>query len=379
MANKKIAFIITKLELGGAQKSVLYSVRNLNRPPFKTYLLCGKGGYLDKEAKKHIRGLFFIPSLIREISPLKDLKAFFQIRKRLKNLKPDIVHTNSSKAGILGRLAAASLFDKTKIVHTVHGFSFYDGQKPLKRKFYILAEKLMAKITDTMVFVSHEDMDTALKLKIAKAKNCRLIRAGVEVKTPADFKNFDRAAKIKSLGIKENAKIILSTANLKPQKNPLDMIKAAAEVCKKNRGCVFLYTGTGPLRQKALKLIAKYKLKNNFKLLGHRNDIPELLALADIFTLSSLWEGLPMALAEALFMKVPAVCYDSGGVKEILKDGKNVFLIKRGDYKQLAQAYIKALNKKDFVFSDEDLEDFDIKNMLQKQRELYNTLLGGKR
>ena len=378
MANKKIAFIITKLELGGAQKSVLYSVKNINRPPFKTYLLCGKGGFLDKTAKKSIKAIFFIPDMVREISPVKDIKAFFQIRKRLKNIRPDIVHTNSSKAGILGRLAAASLIKRPKIVHTVHGFSFYEGQKPVQKYFYILAEKLLAGFTDRLVFVSREDMDNALRLKIAKASQCRLIRAGVEVKRRADFKDFDREAKLKELGLKPNARIILSTANLKPQKNPLDMIRAAAIVCRKEPRCVYLYTGTGPLKKAAAKLIARYKLKNNFKLLGHRKDIEQLLAVAEVFSLSSLWEGLPMALAEALFMDVPAVCYDSGGVKEILKDGQNGFLIKRGDYKALAQGHIKALKRKDFSFKEEDLEDFDIKNMINRQRELYLNL-GGRR
>lgn len=378
MANKKIAFIITKLELGGAQKSVLYSVRNLNRPPIKTYLLCGKGGYLDKEAKKNVKGLFFIPDLVREISPLKDLKAFLQIRKRLKNIKPDIVHTNSSKAGILGRLAAASIIKGPKIVHTVHGFSFYEGQKPLKKYFYVTAEKLLAKVTDKLIFVSREDMDTALKLKITKAAQCTLIRAGVEVRTKQDFKDFDKAAKLRKLGLKENAKIILCTANLKPQKNPLDMIKAAEIVCKKEPSCVYLYTGTGPLKQAAQKLISRRKLKNNFKLLGHRKDISELLAVADVFSLSSLWEGLPMALVEALFMSVPGVCYDSGGIREVLKSGKNGFLTPRGNYKKMAENQLKALNKKDFAFRPEDLEDFDIKNMIKKQRELYLSFGGGK-
>ena len=378
MQTVKIAFIITKLELGGAQKSVLYSVKNLNRPPLKTYLICGRGGYLDKEAKKSIKNLFFIPALQREISPLKDLKAFWQIRRRLKNLKPDIVHTNSSKAGILGRLAAVSLFKKIKIIHTVHGFAFYEGQQPLKRNFYIMLEKLLSKFTDKMVFVSRQDMDSALKLKISKAAQSVLIRAGVQVKTKQNLKDFDRAAKLKSLGLPPSAKIILSLANLKPQKNPLDMIKAAAIVCKKEPACVYLYTGAGPLKAAAQQAIAKNKLKKNFKLLGPRTDIYELLALADVFSLSSLWEGLPMALAEALFMSVPAVCYDSGGIKEILKDGKNGFLIPRGDYKQLAQGHLKALNKKDFNFDTDDLEDFDIKNMVKRQKELYLSL-GGNR
>ena len=373
----KIAIVITKLELGGAQKSVLYTARHI-ADNFEPFLLCGAGGYLDKYAKDHIKNLTFIKHLERPINPIKDMRAFFEIGKTLKEIKPQIVHTNSSKAGILGRLAA-KVYTKAKIIHTVHGFAFYEGQNTFVKHFYILLEKLLAKVTDVLIFVSKKDMQNALDLKIITPEKARLIRAGVRVYTPENVRDFNKEKLKEELGLKPENKVVLSISNLKPQKNPLDSVRAAKEVCKILPNTVFLYLGTGPLEKETQNLIKEYKLENNFKLLGHRNDTTHLLTLADAFMLTSLWEGLPMALVEAFFMKVPAVCYNVGGVAEVLQDGENGFLIPPHDYKKSAEKLLEILQG-NFKFKEHTLallNEFDIKDMLLRQQELY-TLFGDK-
>ncbi|MDR0952696.1 MAG: glycosyltransferase, partial [Elusimicrobiota bacterium] len=182
MAAKKIALIITKLELGGAQKSVLYTAKHLDKF-FEPFLLTGPGGYFDEYAKKHLKNLIFIKDLERKINLIKDTKAFFELTKNLLKIKPDIVHTNSSKAGILGRKAAFfyrlinyKRRKQIKIIHTVHGFAFYEGQNKLVHNFYIWLERMLAKITDEIIFVSVMDLGSALKHKIAPPAKCRLIR-----------------------------------------------------------------------------------------------------------------------------------------------------------------------------------------------------------
>ncbi|MDR1123149.1 MAG: glycosyltransferase [Elusimicrobiota bacterium] len=385
MDRTKIAFIITRLELGGAQKSVLYSARNIDKTRFESYLLTGAGGYFDTYAQENIENVFFIPALQRTINPFKDLSAFAQIILALVKIKPQIVHTNSSKAGILGRAAAYfykrrspwSLIKKyPKIVHTVHGFGFNDRQNFLTRTFYILLEQFFADKSDVLVFVSIADLQTAIKLKIAPAEKCRLIRAGIELKTKSDFKNFDRTAKLAALGLPAESKIILCPANLKPQKNPLDMVRAAKIVCAQMPEAVFLFLGTGPLKKETETLIKDFGLQNNFKLLGHRNDVAQLLAIADVFALSSLWEGLPMALIEAISMQVPAVCYDAGGIAEVLHNGQNGALVQTGDYKGLAGGILNILYVNfTFDFPTAALKEFDIKAMLKQQQQLYADLL----
>ena len=372
----KIAFIITRLDLGGAQKSVLYSTRHIG-DNFEPFLLTSKGGYLDKYAKDHIKNLYFIPNLVRQINPIKDFLAFFEIGKTLKKIDPQIVHTNCPKAGILGRLAA-KLFTKAKVIHTTHGFVFYDGQNPLKKYFYILTERFAALFADYMIFVSNKDLQTALKYKITTNEKARLIRAGVTVKTKNSLR-FNKAKLLEELNLKEGTKIVLQTANLKKEKNPLDSVKIAKIVCQKYPNTVFLYTGTGPLKEQTENLIKELKLEDNFKLIGQRTDILHLLSVADVFLLTSIREGLPMALVEALFMKVPAVCYDAGGISEVLQDGKNGFLIPQKDTEKAAEKILKILQG-NFKFDDKTLPalaDFDIKDMLLRQEELF-TLIGDK-
>ena len=372
----KIALIITKLDLGGAQKSVLYTARHIG-DNFEPFLLCGEGGTLEKYAKDHIKNLYTIPSLIRQINPIKDFLALKELAKKLKEINPQIVHTNCPKAGILGRIAA-KLFTKAKVVHTTHGFVFYEGQNIFKKYFYIFIERFAALFADYMIFVSNKDLQTALKYKITTPQKARLIRAGVTPKTKESL-HFNKAKLFEELGIKEGTKIVLQTANLKPEKNPLESVKIANIVCKKMPNTVFLYTGTGPLKAKTENLIKELKLENNFKLIGERDDISHLLSIADVFLLTSIREGLPMALLEALFMKVPSVCYNVGGISEVLKDGQNGFLISQNDSKKAAQSIINILQG-GFNFKEQSLallRDFDIKDMLLRQQELY-TLIGDK-
>lgn len=372
MAKRKIAFIVTKLDLGGAQKSVLYSVQNLPKDKFETYLLCGNGGFLDGQVKKEIKNLFFIPNLVRQINPLQDALAFINIIKTLRKINPEIVHTNCPKAGILGRIAAKT-FTKAKVVHTTHGFVFYEGQNRLKKYFYILIECFGALFADYMLFVSQKDLKTALKYKITTSKKSLLIRAGVIVNTKENL-SFNKEKLLQELNLKKESKIILQVANLKPEKDPLESVKIAQSVCKNYPQAVFLYTGKGPLEKETKNLINQFKLENNFKLIGERTDIPQLLALADVFLLTSIREGLPMALVEALFMQVPAVCYDVGGIKEVLKNKQNGFLCKSKDYKTMAKNICTILDGK-FNFTASDLSDFDINTMVQKQAELYQNIL----
>jgi len=162
----KVAHIITKLEMGGAQDNTIYTVKNLNKEKFETILISGKGGILDEKviSDKEIK-IIFVETLKREISPLNDIKAVFEIKKILDKEKPDIIHTHSSKAGIIGRLAG-KLSGINKIIHTFHGFGFNNKQNLLLRNFFIFLEKISALITDKLIFVSKENLNIAINLNI---------------------------------------------------------------------------------------------------------------------------------------------------------------------------------------------------------------------
>jgi len=177
MKNGKITVVhvITKLDLGGAQLNTLYTAEHLDPLRFDVYLLSGAGGLLKSRLADQDR-LITVPALAREIHFGKDLQAFFSLLWFFKRVRPQIVHTHSSKAGILGRLAA-HMAGIPVIIHSVHGFSFSPFQSFFKRKFYLLAEKFCSRLTSHFVFVAQSDIRLALGKKLV-TDNFSLIRSG---------------------------------------------------------------------------------------------------------------------------------------------------------------------------------------------------------
>lgn len=392
MRKIKVAHVITRLDMGGAQFNTLYTVSHLNRGQFEPALLYGAGGVMDKKAE----GLpaFVVPGLDRALCPRKDLRAFFALRRIFRELQPDIVHTHSSKAGILGRLAARAA-GVPAIVHTFHGFGFTPGQSFPARKIFETAEKICAPISDALVFVSEANRAEALQKGIGNPGRYRLIRSGIELgRYPAKI---NRAEKLAALGLRaisgravrlpEDARIVLSIGNLKPQKNPLDMVRTAALVCAQEPKAVFIFAGDGPLRAETERLAVGLGLQDNFFLPGWRDDGAQLLALAEVYALSSLWEGLPRSLVEALKSGLPSVAYRCDGVSDLLDDGKAGFAIPIGpDSPRLAAEKISAILA-DRQLADrlragalgKDLQAFDIDFMVKQQEELYLKLLSEKK
>ncbi len=374
MPKIKILYIITKLELGGAQKLVLYSNDNLDKAKFDSTICSGKGGILDDKSGENI---VFAKHLIRQISPIKDVLAVFELGRIIKRINPDIVHTNSSKAGILGRIACRMYAKKTKVVHTFHGFGFNSEQFFPIRFFYILLEKLFAHFADTLIFVSKDNMDTATKYKIGEKSKYKLIRIGIEFENVKTDKN----KKLKELGIDSSAKIITSIGNFKLQKNPLDFVRVANEIIKKHSNTYFLFIGDGELRKRTEKLIKHFDISKNCKLLGWRKDTTEILSISDLYIMTSLWEGLPLTLVEAFRQNLPAVCYATDGVNDILKTGHNGFLVEQRNFKQSARYINRLLEDMDLYehlksnVEGMNLDEFKIENMLKRTELLYLDLI----
>jgi glycosyltransferase involved in cell wall biosynthesis len=375
----KVLHIITRLDLGGAQANTIYTVSNLDKRRFSSFLACGQGGELRREAPGSVT--LFLNCLVREINPAKDLLAFFELCRTIRGLKPGIVHTHSSKAGILGRLAA--FFSGVPVVaHTFHGFGFNDRQPAAVRSFYVLLEKICARLSDALIFVSSANMTEAAALGIGEKGRYRLIRSGIKLsRYPA---RIDRGLKRAELGVPSDATLVVSIGNLKPQKNPGDFFTAARTVSETHPEARFIFLGGGELSPADLQLAGHPSLKGKLLLPGWRRDSAEILAAADIFALTSLWEGLPRSLVEALASGLPAVCYDTDGVRDILADGVNGFLIERGDAAGLSE-------KLALLFKDPglrrrlaenaratDFSEFDIDAMVRAQERLYLALLGGK-
>jgi glycosyltransferase involved in cell wall biosynthesis len=377
-----VVHIITKLELGGAQQNTLFTVAHLDRDRFRPYLITNPEGILVPEARalKGVKTLF-IPELVREISPLMDVRALFKIKGILQEIKEGdstmIVHTHSSKAGILGRWAA-KIARADAIIHTIHGFGFHDYQPFPVRQFFVVLEKVTARITDMFIAVSKANIKKGVDKGIFTKRKATLIRSGIELEEFTGVR-INRGAKRKALGVKPDLPLVTMIGCLKPQKAPLDYVEVAHKVLQKKEAC-FILVGDGELREQVQKKAAQLGLGGRFRLLGWRRDIREILVATDIFALTSLWEGLPRVLPQAMAMGIPIVATGVDGTPEAVIHGVNGFVTKPRDTRGMAERIIYLLEhpreaKNMGKQGKKMVGEFDIWKMVREQEALYLKLV----
>ena len=384
MTTAKIVHIITKMELGGAQQNTLFTVSHLNPDKFQAYLIIGAGDVLFDEARS-LGCTFVIPDLIREVRPWRDVMAFFQLRTILKKIQdtppktaPVIVHTHSSKAGILGRWAAR-FSGIHLLVHSIHGFGFHDYQPFLVRNLFILLERLTSYVTTRFIAVSRANLEKGISLNLFPARKAVLIRSGIEIDQfmhPRVSRETVRAR----VGISGSAPVAAMIACFKTQKAPLDFIRVCDLVRREVPDAHFLLVGDGVLRERIEKEIAIRELQHVVHLLGWRQDIPELLHASDVLVLTSLWEGLPRVFPQAMAAGIPVVATRVDGAPEAVRDGVNGFLLPPGDVQGMAEKIILLLKKPQQARSmgingRARVAEFDIYRMLRHQENLYEELL----
>jgi glycosyltransferase involved in cell wall biosynthesis len=372
----RIVHVITKLELGGAQQNTLYTVSHLNRELFEPHLVTGKGGLLDQDAL-NVPNLtvHFCPHLVREIQPFADIRAFLFLKRLFEQLRPQIVHTHSSKAGILGRLAAHAA-GVPNIIHTYHGFGFHRFQNPLLFRLYVRAEKIACKYTQHLVFVGKDNWKWAEELQLGNGCSASLIRSGVETER---FLNSARNNLLKKeLLIPEAGKVVGMIACLKPQKDPITYVEAADQVMQQIPNAYFLLIGDGDLKNEVNRKIAKLSHPDRFICLGWRRDPDQLLPILNLLVLTSLWEGVPRVVPEATLAGIPVIATDIEGTREVVFEGKNGTLVQPGNWRALAEKIAEALQhewKVDSQLQKEIQQEFSIEEMVKKQERLYLSLL----
>ena len=247
----RVLLVITRLELGGAQRVVLHTARKLDRKIFDVALCWGPGDLLDDEAAA-IRNLERIPvqTLVRPVAPISDLRALFSLRSAVRSFQPQVVHTHSSKAGILGRLAARS--EGVSTVHTVHGFGFTPLQAAPTRFLYRAAEKTMARLTDHFVMVSETDRRRGIEIGLFPPDKATVIRAAIDI---GRFRAADDGEAVRErLDIPIGVPVVTQIGNFKPQKAPLDFVRVAAAIQPTHPDAWFVMVGDGPLREPAQRL-----------------------------------------------------------------------------------------------------------------------------
>ena len=323
MARVNLLQVITKLELGGAQKHVLALLEGSDREKFNLFLFTAREGMLhprfaELPSVKVHRSRF----LERSINPLADILALCELYLYIKKENIHLVHTHSSKAGFLGRIAAG-LAGVKGVLHTVHGWSFNDFQPGLTRWIFIQLERICVFFTDRLIVVSAHDRLKGLSRRIGREDQYRLIRYGID---RSEFR-LPRSGLREEFGIGARELVVGSVSCFKEQKSPEDFIGLANILCARFPEARFVLIGDGKLRSRLEMLIRKYGLKDKVILAGWRNDVPRIMAAMDIFVLTSLWEGLPIACLEAMSASLPVVVTDTGGISEVIEDGSCGFLV----------------------------------------------------
>jgi glycosyltransferase involved in cell wall biosynthesis len=334
-ARLRVAIVITRLDLGGAQEVALETAAGLDPARFDVTLYAGAGGDLDEEARRRLGSRFeTLPQLVHPIRPHKDLLALLWLAWRFWRDGVRVVHTHSSKAGLLGRLAAW-IARVPRVVHTVHGWSFNDFQSGLTFKAFVLLERALAPLTDVLAVVATSLRDKGLLQGIGQAHQYALLRAGVDL--PAWRKTPRSRRALQALVPKLKPKVVGVIANLKPQKAPLDFVRVAAAVCERRKDVDFIYVGDGPLRAEAQALAEELSVAKRVHLLGWQRDPRQLAAGFDVFLLPSLFEGLPCVYPQALSLGLPVVGTQVDGAAEIVREGVNGYLCQPRDIGALAE------------------------------------------
>lgn len=363
-----IVYIITRADvLGGASVHLLDLAKGLIEKHHNVHILVGGKGAFTEELKKNHIDFSSLKHLKREISLTHDVLGFWEIKKYLKWLNPDIVHCHSSKAGLLGRLAAKSL--NLPVVFTAHGWAFTDGISPKKQQIYSTLERFLARISDYIITVSEYDRQHGFKYQVGTSTLVQTIHNGVP-----DI----RTVPIEKIEPESIVKLIM-VARFEDPKDQYFLIRALSKLPKYlNWQIDFL--GEGPNLEKCQELAKNEQLDSKIIFHGQSFKVKEFLNEADIFVLISNYEGFPLTILEAMSTSLPIIASDVGGINESVSF-ENGYLIPKGNIDILVQALTELIANTDlrqqlgtnsrYLYETQ----FSFNTMLQKIFDVYTQVL----
>ena len=381
----KVVHIITRLIIGGAQENTLLTVQDQDHiHGDQVTLITGPGlgpeGSLIPQAQQSGIDIRVIPCLRRNIHPLRDLTSYRVLKRTLADIRPQIVHTHSSKAGIVGRAIAADL--GLPAVHTIHGASFHYGQNRILHRLYIAAEKWAAQRCERFICVADAMTNEYVQAGIAPREKFVTIYSGMDVDP---FLNAPRPRDTVrgELGFEPQHVVIGKVARLFHLKGHEFAIQAARAVVDRQPNVRFLFVGDGILREKYQAELRRLGLSDRFVFTGlvPPAQIPELIHAMDIVVHTSLWEGLARVLPQGLIARKPVISYDIGGAREVVIPGETGFLVPRQPISGLEDAMIRLAadaglrERYGQAGRDRFTEQFRHEFMTQRIREVYSDVL----
>ena len=338
----KVLQIITRSDWAGAQRIVYEICKGITESfnsEIEVEVAMGGDGPLFGLLEEIGVRTHKIEHLRRPINPISDIKAYKALKRLIKKGGYDVVHCHSSKAGLIGRLAAKSSNIKN-IIYTVHGWWGVTQYKGFKRKSILSVERFMAKKTDKLVFVCNKDKEYAECNRIGEEAQHEAIVNQITV--PKFTKGKLRAM----LNLSEATKIVGNVARLSPQKNPIRFVEVAAEVLKNWSDTVFVWIGDGELMDQAISHSNHLGIANSVKFVGFHQNGAELMADFDCLLMTSDDEGLPITILEAMAQGIPAVSTDVGGIRESVDNLGKVVAIDKNCSDQLAREILRELAQK---------------------------------
>jgi glycosyltransferase involved in cell wall biosynthesis len=354
MRKTRVIHVITRFDKGGSAENTFLTAAGLDREAYEVLLVTGlslesdmgpreRASVEENVARLRVQGvkLLTLAPLVRQVDPVRDLTALLALWRLFRRQRPAIVHTHTSKAGILGRWAAW-LAGVPIIVHTPHGHVFWGYFDPAKTRLFILLERLTALVTDRLVMLTDQEKRDHLRFGIAPEEKFTTIHSGVDLdRFAASTGGRDRARE--SLGISNGAFVVGTVGRLTAVKGHRVLLDAAQKVIARHGGTIFVLLGAGEQLGELKRQAARLGIDDNVRFAGWQPDVARIMGVFDCFAFPSLNEGMGKALVEAMALEKPVVASRIGGMTDLVDDGVSGFLVPPADPGALAERILYIL------------------------------------
>jgi len=381
--------IITRMILGGAQENTLLTCEGLHRSPdWDVTLVTGpaigpEGELINRAVRGGLRTIV-VPELRRALHPWRDAASLAALVRIIRRLRPLIVHTHSSKAGILGRLAARAA-GVPVIVHTIHGLPFHPYQGRAANALYVGAERAVARFTDRLVCVADAMARQALQAGVGRPEQYLTVYSGMEVDAFLDAERH-RAGVRSALGFSRHDVVVGKVARLFRLKGHRYLLAAAPLILRRCPQVKFLFVGDGVWRERLQRQAEELGVAERVVFAGlvDSSRIPAMISAMDVVVHASLREGLARVLVQALLCAKPVVSYDVDGAREVITDGLTGRLVPPRAVEELAEAVVEMIQAPERAAAmalegrERCKERFRAERMVQELEALYLQLLSHK-